>query len=296
MAPDAWAQAASMSKRVRKEQLLFMMLEDILGDTYELDVPRKTAWSIRLAQITDDYAVAVLARFQLDALPPHIPFHSSPSQSDQPPPKLCQSPHVRPLSNTEELCPASSAKYEHISLSKVGARPLRPSSTTDIRQNKPQPLEQQADEPRFTLQNVASKPSRKRKSESTPPPIYPVQPSVIMEATPSSVGAIEAPLSPIIASQQQSALLSFCPLHFKPFSSLLTSYRVPALFSIPVRIPDFQRDPLQPPQPPQLPPHEPSPADPVETACAAATTETTPAPVSSPAADPEGSEELEEPE
>ena len=49
MAPDAWAQAASASKRERKEQPLFMMMEDILGDAYKPDVPRTTAQSVRLA-------------------------------------------------------------------------------------------------------------------------------------------------------------------------------------------------------------------------------------------------------
>ena len=161
MAPDAWAQATSMSERAREEQPLFMMLEDILGDAYEPDASRTTAWSARLTQITDDYAVAALARSQPDALPPHIPSHSNPSQSDQPLPKLRQSTHVRPPSDTEESRPASSAKYEYISLSKVGARPIRLSSHTDICQNKPPLPEQQADEPRFALQNVATKPSHR---------------------------------------------------------------------------------------------------------------------------------------
>ena len=161
MAPDAWAQATSMSERACEEQPLFMMLEDILGDAYEPDASRTTVRSARLTQITDDYAAAALARSQPDALPPHIPSHSNPSQSDQPPLKLRQSTHVCPPSDTEESRPASSAKYEHISLSKVGARPIHPSSHTDICQNKPPLPEQQADEPRFTLQNVATKPSHR---------------------------------------------------------------------------------------------------------------------------------------
>ena len=212
MAPDAWAQAASMSEKVREEQLLFMMLEDILGDACKPDVSRTTAWSARLAQITDDYAAAVLARSQPDALP-HIPSHSNPSQSNQPPPKLRQSAHVRPPSDTEESRPASSAKYEHISLSKVGARPIHPSSHTDIRQNKPPLPEQQADEPRFALQNVATKHSRRREPESSPPPIHPVQPSVATEATPSS---IIAPRSRAAAACAIVALLR--PLYPIPFS------------------------------------------------------------------------------
>ena len=248
MAPNAWAQAASMSEKVREEQPLFMMLEDILGDACKPDVSRTTAWSARLAQITDDYAAAVLARSQPDALP-HIPSHSNPSQSNQPPPKLRQSAHVRPPSDTEESRPASSAKYEHISLSKVGARPIRPSSHTDICQNKPPLPEQQADEPRFALQSVATKPSRRQESESSPPPIHPVQPPVATEATPSSVVAKEATPPPVVAeappsppvAQQQPALPSFRPLRFEPFSSLLTSYRVPASLSSPVCVPDLRR-------------------------------------------------------
>ena len=225
MAPDAWAQAASGSKRAREEQPLFMMLEDILGDAFEPDVSRTTARSARLAQITNDYTAAALAHSQPDAPPPHIPFRSNTSQSDQSPPKLRQSAHVRPSSDTEESRPASSAKYEHISLSKVGARPIRPSSNTDIRQDKPPPPEQQADEPRFALQSVATKPSRRRESESSPPPIHPVQPPVATEATPSSVVAKEATPLPVVAeappsppvAQQQPAPPSFRPLRFEPF-------------------------------------------------------------------------------
>ena len=307
MAPDAWAQATSGSKRAREEQPLFMMLEDILGDAYEPDVSRTTARSARLAQITNDYTAAALARSQPDAPPPHIPFRSNTSQSDQSPPKLCQSAQAHPPPDTERSRPASSAKYGHISLSKVEARPIRPSSNTDIRQDKPPLPEQQADKPRFALQSVATKPSRRRESESSPPPIHPVQPPVATEATPSSVIATEvtpppitaeAPPSPIVALQQQSAPLSFHPLRFKPFSSLLTSYRIPASLSSPVCVPDLRRQSL--PQPHQ-PTRKPSPADTAEPACSATPVETVLAQAPSPAADPEISEErtahhAEEPE
>ena len=307
MAPDAWAQAASMSEKVREEQPLFMMLEDILGDAYEPDMSRTTARSARLAQIADDYAAAVIARSQPDALPPQLPFRSNPTQSDQSQPELRQSAQAHPPPDTEESRPASLAKYEHISLSKVGARPIRPSSHTDIRQNKPPQPEQQADEPRIVLQNVATKPSHRRESKSSPPPIHPVQPPVATEATLSSVVATEvtpppvtakAPPSPSVALQQQSALPSFRPLRFEPFSSLLTSYRVPASLSSPVCVPDLRRQ--SPPQPHQ-PTRKPSPADTADPARSATPTETVLAQALSPAADPEILEEraahrAEEPE
>ena len=70
MAPDVWAQAASKSKRAHKEQPLFMMLKDILGNTYEPDMSRTTAQSARLVQITNDYTAAVLAHSQPDTPPP----------------------------------------------------------------------------------------------------------------------------------------------------------------------------------------------------------------------------------
>ena len=240
MAPDAWAQAASVSEKVCEEQLLFMMLEDILGDACKPDVSRTTARSARLAQITDNYAAAVLARSQPDALP-HIPSHSNLSQSNQPPPKLRQSAHVHPPSDTEESRPASSAKYEHISLSKVRARPIHPSSHTDICQNKLPLPEQQADEPRFALQNVATKHSHRQEPESSPPPIHPVQPSVATEATPSSIVAIKAPPSPLAAAQQQPALLLPRSVPFTPFHSLSTTYRIPASSPIKASIPEFSR-------------------------------------------------------
>ena len=212
MAPDAWAQAASVSKKVHEEQPLFMMLEDILGDAYKPDVSRTTTQSARLAQITNDYAAAVLACSQPDALPPHIPSHSNPSQSNQPPLKLCQSVQAHPPPDTERSRPASSAEYEHISLSKVGARPIRPSSHTDICQNKPPLPEQQADEPRFALQNVTTKPSHRRESESSPPPIHPVQLSVATKATPLAIIAIEAPPLPIAACTIVAPLLPLYPI------------------------------------------------------------------------------------
>ena len=161
MAPDAWAQAASVPKSKCEGQSLFMMLEDILGDAYEQDVSRTTAQSARLMQITDDYAAAALARSQPDTLPPHIPFHSNTSQSDQSPPKLHQSVHAHPPSDMEESHPASLAKYKHISLSKVGARPIHPSSTTNVCKSQPQPPEQLADKPRSVLQKVATRSSRR---------------------------------------------------------------------------------------------------------------------------------------
>jgi hypothetical protein len=282
------------------------MLEDILGDAYEPDMSRTTARSARLAQITNDYTAATLARSQPDAPPPHIPFCSNTSQSDQSPPKLRQSAQAHPPPDTERSRPASSAKYEHISLSKVGARPIRPSSHTDIRQNKPPLPEQQADEPRFVLQNIATKPSHRRESESSPPPIHPVQPPAATEATPSSVVAKEATPPPVVAeappsppvAQQQPAPPSFCPLNFKPFSSLLTSYRVPASLSSPVCVPDLRRQ--SPPQPHQ-PTRKPSPADTAEPARSATPVETVLAQAISSAVEPEISEEraahrAEEPE
>ena len=251
MAPDAWAQAASASKRERKEQPLFMMMEDILGDAYEPDVPRTTAQSVRLAQMADDYAAAALSHSQPDALPPHAPFRSNPSQPNQSKPEPCQSTQAHPPSDTEESHLVSSTKrYEHISLKKVGATPLCTSNTANIRQNKPQPPEQQADEPRFALQNVATSSSHRRESESSPPPIHPLQPPVTAEVTPPSVVAAEAPPSLLAATQQQSAPLSFPSLRFTPFCSLLTSYHVPTSLSVPVHIPNLQRKPPQPPQPP----------------------------------------------
>ena len=243
IAPDAWAQAASESKRTCEEQPLFMMLKDILGNAYKPDVSRMTARSARLAQITNDYTAAALARSQPDAPPPHIPFCSNTSQSDQSPPKLHQSVQAHPLPDTERSRPASSAKYEHISLSKVGARPICPSSNTNIHQDKPPLPEQQADEPRFALQSVATKPSHRRESESSPPPIHPVQPSVATEATPSSVVAIETPPSPLAAAQQQPALSSPRSVPFTPFHSLSTTYRIPASSPIKANIPDFSCQP-----------------------------------------------------
>ena len=99
MAPDAWAQATSMSERACEEQPLFMMLEDILGDAYEPDASRMTARSARLTQITDDYAAAALARSQPDALPPpySIPFQPvpiRPASAEAAPERAC-SPPVR---------------------------------------------------------------------------------------------------------------------------------------------------------------------------------------------------------
>ena len=95
------------------------------------------------------------------------------------------------------------------------------------------------------------------------------------------------PPSPPVA-QQQPAPLSFCPLRFEPFSSLLTSYRVPALLSSPVCVPDLRRQ--SPPQPHQ-PTCKPSPADTAEPACSATPVETVLAQALSPAADPEILEE-----
>ena len=241
MVPNAWAQAASVPKSKREGQLLFMMLEDILGNTYEQDVSRTTARSARLAQITDNYAAAALAHSQPDALPPHIPFRSNTSQSDQSPPKLCQSTHAHPPSDTEESHPASLAKYEHISLSKVGARPIRPSSTTNICKSQPQPPEQLADEPRSMLQKVTTRSSHRRESESSPPPIHPVQPSVATEATLSSVVAVEAPSLPLAAVQQQPVPSSPRSVPFTPFCSLSTPYGVPTSPPVQVNIPDFSR-------------------------------------------------------
>ena len=75
LASEAWAQAGRVSERGREEQPLFMMVEDIVGDVYEADVPQTTMGSARLAQIWDNYAAATLAHSQADALPPHIALH-----------------------------------------------------------------------------------------------------------------------------------------------------------------------------------------------------------------------------
>ena len=171
LASEAWAQAGRVSERGCEEQPLFMMVEDIVGDVYEPDVPQTSMGSARLVQICDNYAAATLAHFQADALPPHIPLDSSASQSNQPPPEQRQSTDTHPPCNTEELCPARSAKYERISLSKVGARQCDESNTGDDCQNKRQPPEQQADEARFRLQNVVTRPRGRRECESAPPPI-----------------------------------------------------------------------------------------------------------------------------
>jgi len=121
-------------------------------------------------------------------------------------------------------------------------------------------------------------------------------PTIAKEATPPPIVA-EAPPSPPVA-QQQPAPPSFCPLHFKPFSSLLTSYRVPASLSSPVCVQDLRHQ--SPPQPHQ-PTRKPSPADTAEPARSATPVETVLAQALSPAADPEISEECtahraEEPE
>ena len=194
LASEAWAQAGRVSERGREEQPLFMMVEDIVGDVYEADVPQTTMGSARLAQICDNYAAATLADSQADALPPDIPLdHSSASQSNQPPPEQGQSTHAHPPCNTEELCPARSAKYERISLSKVGARQCDKSNTGDDWQNKPQPPEQQAEEARFRLQNVVTRPRGRREGSSAPPPIHTVQLAVATEATALSGVDTEAP-------------------------------------------------------------------------------------------------------
>ena len=98
-----------------------------------------------------------------------------------------------PSYSIASLCPARSAKYERISLSKVGARQCDKSNTADDCQNKPQPPEQQADEARFRLQNVVTRPSGRRECESAPPPIHTVQLAVATEATPLSAVDTEAP-------------------------------------------------------------------------------------------------------
>ena len=133
-----------------------------------------------------------------------------------------------------------------------------------------------------------------------------MQPPVATEATPSSVVAKEATPPPVVAeapplppvAQQQPTPPSFCPLCFEPFSSLLTSYRVPASLSSPVCVPDLRRQ--SPPQPHQ-PTRKLSPADTAEPAHSTTPIETVLAQALSPAADPEISEEraahrAEEPE
>ena len=179
---------------------------------------------------------------QADALPPHIALHhSSASQSNQPPPEQRQSTHAHPPCNTEELCPARSAKYERISLSKVGARQWDKSNTGDDCQNKPQPPEQQADEARFRLQNVVTRPRGRRECESAPPPIHTVQLAVATEATALSAVDTEAPSSSIGAGQQQPAPSLPRLLPFTPFGLLATTYGIPGLPPVKVSIPDFQR-------------------------------------------------------
>ena len=179
---------------------------------------------------------------QADALPPHIALHhSSASQSNQPPPEQRQSTHAHPPCNTEELCPARSAKYERISLLKVGARQWDKSNTGDDWQNKRQPPEQQADEARFRLQNVVTRPSSRREGESAPPPIHTVQLAVATEATPLSAVDTEARPSCIGAGQQQPTRSLPCLLPFTPFCLLATTYGMPGLPPVKVSIPEFQR-------------------------------------------------------
>jgi hypothetical protein len=96
-----------------------------------------------------------------------------------------------------------------------------------------------------------------------PPPILTIPPPAAAEVTSSIVVAAEAPLSPITAAQQQSALsfFPFLPRHtpIVPFSSLLTSYHhVPDIDSLRrFPIPNFLRNSLQLPQ--RRPPCEPPP-------------------------------------
>ena len=146
-----------------------------------------------------------------------------------------------PSYSIASLCPARSAKYERISLSKVGARQCDKSNTADDCQNKPQPPEQQADEARFRLQNVVTRPRGRRECESAPPPIHTVQLAVATEATPLSAVDTEAPPSSIGAGQQQPAPSLPRLLPFTPFRSLATTYGIAGLPPVKVSILDFHR-------------------------------------------------------